>query len=838
MPFPGPWRAPRWSAIRLSICVGLSLLASAPARGAEPEVEVQDTTEEGATLAGPISLPRGFASEVVVSGLSLPTAFEVLPDGRILIAEKNGVLRLFKDGALQPTPVIDLRGRVNSSQDRGLLSFAVDPHFAHNGYLYLLYTYDNDATDDTGPKTGRLARYTMVGDTASPASEVVLLGTVVGDSCGAFPKGTDCIPSDASTHSVADLAVASDGTLFVALGDGTRADIVDDQALLAQDTDWLGGKLLRITRTGEGVASNPFWNGDPNANRSKVWATGLRNPFRLSLHPVTGTPYVGDVGWNYWEEVHVATAGANLGWPCYSNISRQSGYSPKPLCQALYSRGPAAVKPPLHAYNHTVGKSVTGGAFYTGTEFPSAYRGAYLFGDYTLGWIQLLRVDGNENLLAGSVTPFATQASGPVDFGMGADGQFYYLSILEGQLRRIRYTEGNTPPTAVVSATPRQGAPPLLVRFSSEGSGDLDGDALRFEWDFGDGSAPSALPHPEHTYQAPGAYSARLTVSDGRGGSHSETVTISVGNLAPVPTISSPSASSLFRVGDTVHYAGSARDAEDGELPDSGLSWTVTLHHCTDGHCHTHPYTASTGASGAFVAPDHSDEVFFELTLTATDSAGLTGTQTVLLHPQMVQLTLQTSPPGLQVVYDGMSGEAPLTVTAIVGSSHTLHAPSPQAGYLFLGWSDGGASQHAIEVGTQDATYTARFDTAPACPEGQFQAEYFNNRTLTGPPVLVRCEAEPVNYYWPTAGPAPGVNADNFSVRWKGLFHIPEGPRVLSARADDGVRVFVDGVLFIDGWKDQTPTTYRGNQPLTAGTHLIVMEYYDARGGAVAKLWW
>jgi glucose/arabinose dehydrogenase len=839
MPRQGPWRLWRWSAIGLSICLGLGLLASAPAWGAGPGDGADIPEEDAALSASAIALPGGFASEVVASGLSLPTAFASLPDGRIFIAEKHGVVRLFKHGALQPTPVIDLRARVNSYQDRGLLSLALDPDFATNGFLYLLYTFDDDATDDTGPKTGRLARYTVVGDSASPDSELVLLGSVVGSSCNALPKGSDCIPSDATSHSVADLAFAPDGSLFVALGDATRADIVADMALLAQDVDWLGGKLLRISRTGQGLASNPFWSGDPNANRSKVWASGLRNPFRVSLHPVSGTPYVGDVGWNYWEEVHTAPAGANLGWPCYSGVNRQSGYSTRPTCQALYARGASAVRPPLHAYNHTVGKSVVGGVFYTGTDYPEAYRGAYFFGDYTRGWLHVLRVDAQDTLVPGSAETFATDANGPVDIDMGPDGRLYYLSILEGQLRRLRYTAGNSPPTAVASATPRQGAPPLLVRFSSEGSSDPDGDPLQFHWDFGDGSAPVQQASPEHTYAAAGAYQARLTVSDGRGGSHSESVSISVGNLAPVPTIASPSEAYRFRVGDVVVFAGSASDAEDGAIPPSGLSWTITLHHCTHGECHTHPYTSTTGEGGTFVAPDHSDEVFFELTLTATDSAGLTGRATVLIRPQTVQLTLRTSPPGLQVGFDGMSGPEPLTVTAIVGSMHSIHVPSPQGGHLFQSWSDGGEAQHTVTVGASDVTYTARFEAPAGCPVGQFQAEYFNNPTLTGAPVLVRCEAAPLNHYWPTDSPAPGiVNADNFSVRWTGWFTFQEGTTTFNARADDGVRVRVDGALLIDGWKTQPPTTYKASRFLTAGTHQVVMEYYEDRGGAVAKLWW
>ncbi len=235
----------------------------------------------------------------MVSGLTRPTVFAFLPDGRILIGQQNGVVRIVKNGQLLPTPFIDLQDRVNDYWDHGLLGMAADPNFATNGYVYLLYTYENDPAQQEGTKTGRLARYTAVGDTASPASQVVVLGSQVGSSCNNFPAGADCIPSDSPSHSVGNLKFAPDGSLFVTLGDGAHFNFVDDNALRSQNLDLLSGKVLRITTSGQGVAGNPYWNaGQPNANRSKVWGRGLRNPYRFNLRPGTSTPYIGDVGWN------------------------------------------------------------------------------------------------------------------------------------------------------------------------------------------------------------------------------------------------------------------------------------------------------------------------------------------------------------------------------------------------------------------------------------------------------------------------------------------------------------------------------------------------------------
>lgn len=812
-----------WRHLALSLAVSLALgaLASASARG--PVHAAQ--------------LPGGFTQEVVVSGLELPTAFVFLPDERILIAEKSGRVRLFSQGVLQPTPFIDLRDRVNAFHDRGLLGIAADPGFANNGYVYLLYTYEDDASQPSGTKTARLARYTAVGDTASPASELILLGTQVGASCNLFPAGADCLPSDSPSHSVGNLKFAHDGTLFVTLGDGSHFDRVDPGALRAQDLDSLAGKVLRVTPTGQGLSSNPFWNGTAGANRSKVWSYGLRNPYRFNLRPGTLTPYLGDVGWNSWEEINVARPGANFGWPCYEGPDRQPGYEPLAPCQQLYARGPSAVTMPLHAWRADVGHTATGGTFLTGTSYPPDYQGAYFFGDFTAGWINTLRVDGEDRLVSGSVTGFATEEEGLVDLELGPDGMLHELNIYAGELRRFRFTPINLPPRAVASADPSEGYPPLRVRFSSAGTGDPDGDTLQYTWDFGDGSAPSNQAHPEHTYTTVGVYTARLTVSDGRGGTHSATVRISVGNFSPRVSITSPSGALRFKVGDVVSYSGEARDAEDGVLTGNQLSWAITLHHCGGGECHSHPYSTSTGPSGTLTIGDHGDEIFFELKLTARDSRGLTGSAAVTIYPRTVLLTVDSAPPGLQVVLDGASGPAPLTRTVIAGSTHQLYAPSPQSGYHFQDWSEVGAQQHTVTVGTRDATYTARFQRQE-CPQGLYRAEYFNNAELSGWPALVRCEEAPLAHDWGPESPAPGIDADHFSVRWTGRFSFPASTQLFTVTGDDGVRLSVDGTVLIDAWKDQSRTTYQARRALAAGEHTVTLEYYDNSADAVAQLHW
>ncbi len=202
-------------------------------------------------------------------------------------------------------------------------------------------------------------------------------------------------------------------------------------------------------------------------------------------------------------------------------------------------------------------------------------------------------------------------------------------------------------------------------------------------------------------------YGAALTSS--RIAAHYAAVTTPGQNAPPTPTISSPTSSTTFAVGDEVGYSGSAADPEDGAIPASGLSWEIRLHHCTGTSCHIHPFLQSSGSSGSFTIPDHGPEgVFFELILKATDSDGATGTKSVSIQPKTTPITIDTSPTGLDVFFGERSGTAPLVADGIVGSSATISV-ADQGVWQFDHWSDGGARTHNITVGTNPATYTAFF---------------------------------------------------------------------------------------------------------------------------------
>jgi hypothetical protein len=121
---------------------------------------------------------------------------------------------------------------------------------------------------------------------------------------------------------------------------------------------------------------------------------------------------------------------------------------------------------------------------------------------------------------------------------------------------------------------------------------------------------------------------------------------------------------------------------------------------------------------------------------------------------------------------------------------------------------------------------------------GSYAAEYYNNRSLTGSPVLTRCEGWPISKNWAGNSPASGIGADNFSVRWTGTSYFSGGTYKFTARADDGIRVYLDGVQIINGWKDQAATTYTHTRSVSAGNHTIKIEYYENGGQAEASFKW
>jgi glucose/arabinose dehydrogenase len=723
------------------------------------------------------TLPDGFQESTVLENLDVPTAVRFAADGRIFVAEKSGLIKVF-DGLGDSTPktFADLRPKVHNHIDRGLLGLALHPNFPSTPYVYALYTADAEiggtpprwgvgnttdpcptppgSTADGCVVSGRLSRLTANGDQAT--AETVLLE----NWCQQYPS-----------HTVGSVRFGPDGALYVSGGDGASYTFADygqrghpkdnpcgdppagvggqqttdssmGGALRSQNLSLAGygratfdGKILRVhPLTGAAVSGNPLAGSSvPGADR--IVASGFRNPFRFAFRPGTSELWIGDVGWSDYEEINRLLVSdddvPNFGWPCYEGVPPQEGYEALDLgyCEDLYDTPTAVVRPVFAYQRHTPivpgegcasdQSSISGIAFYPGGNYPAKYDGALFFADYSRGciWTILPGLDGlpdpdvRETLVDGAATP--------VDLEIGPGGDLYYVDIVGGTVRRLRFFRDNEPPIALLEADRTSGSSPLTVHFDASASYDPDSNGpLVFRWDLdGDGLyGDSTVPKPTRTYTTPGTYRVRLRVWDPDDAMDSESIDITVGNNPPVPTITTPVPPLGFAVGDVVTFAGGAVDAEDGSLPASSLMWTLDIKHCpgVGGECHTHEVEAYEGvAEGSFVAPDHEIPSHLVLRLTATDSGGLSASVEIALEPRTVTLLLDSVPRGLVLGTRDQADPTPFERTTPVGSTTQVSAPSPQTfdgkEYHFVAWSDGGADTHDVVAGETGASLVATY---------------------------------------------------------------------------------------------------------------------------------
>jgi Ca2+-binding RTX toxin-like protein/glucose/arabinose dehydrogenase len=724
------------------------------------------------SVAGGATLPPGFQEEVVFSGLANPMTVRFSPDGRVFVAEKSGLIKVFSSlSDSTPSTYADLRTNVHNYWDRGLLGMTLDPQFPSDPYVYVLYTHDAaiggtaprwgtaGATSDPCPNppggnvdgcvvSGRLSRLNATG------AETVL----VTDWCQQFPS-----------HSQGQLQFGPDGALYASAGDGAAFGFTDwgqdgnplnpcgdppggvgavltpptaqGGSLRAQDLRVggdpvsLDGSVIRVNPdNGAALPTNPLFS-DPDPNARRIIAHGLRNPFRIAFRPGTSELWVGDVGLGRWEEINRLTnvlgTVENGGWPCYEGPASPPSWQHAGIgiCTDLYAEGPSAVHAPYFSYSHssklvpdetcpTGSSSLSGLAFYQGGAYPAAYNNALFFADYSRNCIWAMRAGTNGLPNPSDIVTFVAPGAGPVHLEIGPGGDLFYAGYDDGTIRRIRYFAANQPPIAVAQATPTSGVAPLAVSFDGRGSSDPEGATLTYAWDLdGDGQFDdSSSATPSRTYTANGQVTVRLRVTDPSGASDIASVVITVGNSAPVATIVTPSASTTWAVGESIAFSGTGVDAQSGPLPASAFLWELILHHCPS-TCHEHALQSFTGVtSGSFDGPNHDYPAHVELRLTVTDSGGLKDTEILPLQPKTVQATFATNVPGLELTVDDETGTAPFARTTIQGSTHVVSAPATQTlfgvEFTFESWSDGGARVHTITT-SASATLTAQYSGGP-----------------------------------------------------------------------------------------------------------------------------
>jgi glucose/arabinose dehydrogenase len=434
----------------------------------------------------------------VLTGLDQPIRFVFSPlDGtHAYVAEKAGVILLADMVTGQTTMVADLSAQVNNHQDRGLLDIALDPNFAHNGYIYAFIVVDPadtaghtgaDGPDGAGNRYAQVVRLTADAATGFTTlvqgSEKIILGAgghALSDISGAGlldftdpayadlpasdtvlnPGDTvvngvkqDFIKADSSSHDGGHLAFGPDGALYVSIGDATSFNYADPRAADVQSLDHLTGKILRIDpATGLGLPDNPFATAAPNLadNEAKVFQLGLRNPFSMAFAP-DGRLFIADTGWNSYEEINTGGPGANFGWPFYEG--GDGGVSlPTPVWRdlpsgmAFYAQvaaGTLAVTPAFRAFSHLGGdpgfqvQAITSGeAFINSAHYPASLQNDFIFTDFAQGEVYAVNINSSADV------KFLYQIPGyaPVDFVQGPDGNVYYADLVNGLIGRLDIT--------------------------------------------------------------------------------------------------------------------------------------------------------------------------------------------------------------------------------------------------------------------------------------------------------------------------------------------------------------------------------------------------------------
>jgi PKD repeat protein len=481
---------------------------------------------------------------------------------------------------------------------------------------------------------------------------------------------------------------------------------------------------LRFNLDGTIPIDNPFLN-VPNAVPA-IYAYGLRNPFRFTFLP-NGKAMVADTGSSYWEEMNVIQPGGNYGWDF---VEGNCG-----SCGSIN---------PVYAYGHLpTDSAISAIAAYSGNIFPQQYQHVVFFGDYNRQDIEAVAFDSSYSVEI-SDTVFDSSAGTIADLQEGPDGDLYYVSIFEGTFTKIAPV-GPFAPTAVATASHNAGKAPLTVQFSAAGSSDPYGQALSYSWDFGDGSPVATTANPSHIYTTNGTYTATLTVSDGSQ-SGTATAQVFVGHNAPNVTITSPTVTAQYNAGDTITFSGTATDQTDGVLPASAYTWQVDFYnHGIAQPFYTyeapHPfYGPITGVtSGSFQIPtdlSNAHGTFYRITLTVTDSLGISRVVKRDIQPHLTNWTVNTNVAGAAFVVDGAWHTGTYTTSDVVGVLHVLSGvPTLMVGaqrYRFVGWSDGSALSDTFTTTATAQTFTADYEPVAATLPGAWQSADVGSPLMAG----------------------------------------------------------------------------------------------------------
>ncbi|MBS3749724.1 MAG: PQQ-dependent sugar dehydrogenase [Candidatus Thermoplasmatota archaeon] len=356
--------------------------------------------------------------DVIAEGFNSPLYATHAGDGsnRLFVVDQIGIIYIIENDDLLPDPFLDLTDKIVdldvAYDERGLLGLAFHPDYENNGRFFVYYS---------SPKSGEKINH-----------ETILAEYQVSDNENMADSNSEqiilTVDQPEANHNGGQLLFGPDGYLYLGLGDGGGAGDQHGEIGNGQNKETLLGSIIRIDVDNEEPytipADNPFIDSE---GRDELYAFGLRNPWRFSFDRDTNELFVADVGQDEWEEINIVEKGGNYGW----RILEATHAYDLDLADEL-NIDVNSLQDPIHEYSHSLGRSITGGYVYRGTENPEL-TGKYIFGDWSSSFVRprgnlfyLAEIEPGDwqrfNLLSSNFNRFV------MSFGEDENGELYVLS--------------------------------------------------------------------------------------------------------------------------------------------------------------------------------------------------------------------------------------------------------------------------------------------------------------------------------------------------------------------------------------------------------------------------